>query len=138
MPRREHARVIGSVLVLGLAPVIRAAGIHDTRQVLDARMHHLRFGAQREWDEFPERAEGAEWSWHFTSKANAAEQSLRLRQRDVKDVWQVRLNGQLLGSLVQDENEMVLYYALPPGALRDGANELKIAHAAASASNPPS
>jgi hypothetical protein len=48
----------------------------------------------------------------------------------VKQVWKVRLNGRDLGALVQDENEIVSFFAVPAGALRAGANELRVTCAA--------
>jgi hypothetical protein len=71
-------------------------------RVLDGKLHHLRSGAQREWADFPELAEGRELTVVFDAKRNAAEQTLRLRQQDVKLTWQVSLNGRRLGKLVQD------------------------------------
>ena len=95
--------------------------------VIDGDMHHIRSGTEREWETFPETAEGRKLVVHFDASQNPAEQTLRLRQRDVKQVWRVRLNGRELAPLTQDENEIVAYLAVPPGALRDGDNELTVA-----------
>jgi hypothetical protein len=95
-------------------------------RVLDEGMHHLRSGDAREWDEFPQRAEGRELVLKFASSPNAAEQALRLRQRDVKQVWRVRLNEKDLGTLVQDESAIVHYLAIPAQTLREGDNELRV------------
>ncbi|HSG70712.1 MAG TPA: hypothetical protein VLA12_09880, partial [Planctomycetaceae bacterium] len=53
-------------------------------QVLDARLHHLRAVAPREWSEFPETPETGHFELHFESSRNETEQTLRLRQQDVK------------------------------------------------------
>src|SRR4051794_38092953 len=105
---------------LGATAGVRAEGI-------DGRMHHLRSGAEREWEEFDEKAEGAERVVHFQSRAGAAERTLRLRQRDVKQAWQVSVNGHKIGTLEQDENEIVRYLAVRSEIPRDGDNELRIA-----------
>lgn len=93
---------------------------------IDPLMHHLRSGTQREWEEFATDAESAELVVSFKAGANPSEHTLRLRQRDVKQPWQVLLNGRKLGALVADENEIVGYWAIPPGTLRDGDNELRV------------
>src|SRR4051812_14275125 len=95
--------------------------------VIAAGMHHLRCGREREWDSFPERAETEQLVLRFNGSKNDAERTLRLRQRDVKQVWRVRLNDRDLGPLVQDENEIVAYVSVPAGTLRDGDNDLRIA-----------
>jgi hypothetical protein len=103
---------------------IQAASAKE--QVLDARLHHLRQGEQREWSDFPEKAEGPSLLVRFQAEANATEQTLRLRQQDVKQTWKVLLNGQERGRLLPDENDQVIYLALPPGALVAGENTLRI------------
>lgn len=45
-----------AALVIALA--INTAFCTAKEQVLDARMHNLRSGDEREWAEFPEEAEG--------------------------------------------------------------------------------
>ena len=67
-------------------------------------------------------------AWIAAAK-NATEQTLRLRQQDVKQAWHVSLNGQRLGPLVLDENDTVIYFAVPAGRLLDGNNLLKIEQA---------
>jgi hypothetical protein len=94
--------------------------------VVDAKMHHLRSGELPEWDEFPQQAEGKELVIKFNAAKNEAEQTLRFRQRDVKQAWTIRLNDKKLGTLAADEKDTTIYLALPAGAIRDGENELKI------------
>jgi hypothetical protein len=95
--------------------------------VLDGNLHHLRIEGPREWDEFPETPEAARLERSFTAQSNKTPQTLRLRQQDVKQPWRVTLNETPLGALPNDENDMVIYFAVPPGALRDGENILRIA-----------
>lgn len=95
-------------------------------RVLDEDLHHLRIEAPREWSEFAESAEGDHLEIHFQARQNASEQALRLRQQDVKQTWQVALNGKELGRLISDEDDMVVYIPVPVGALQSGDNVLRI------------
>jgi hypothetical protein len=98
----------------------------SSAQVLDAKLHHLRSGSEMEWDEFADTPEATELVLKFNATKNTTEQSLRLRQRDVKQAWNIRLNDKKLAMLLQDEKDTVLYLKLLQGALRDGENQLKI------------
>ncbi len=95
-------------------------------RVLSARLHHLRSGNAREWGDFPEEAEAAELRLSFDAQANQLEQTLRLRHRDVRQTWKLRLNDTELGKLPLDENDMVTFCAVPPNALQDGRNTLTL------------
>lgn len=72
------------------------------------------------------RPDAAELVVRFNAAANAGEHTLRMRQRDVKQTWRVRLNGATLGTLVPDENEIVAAWAVPPRTLKEGENELRV------------
>lgn len=111
--------LVSSVLVW--TPVVQAG-----ERALDDRLHHLRQGEQREWSDFPVQAEGPSLDIRFRAEANAAEQTLRLRQQDVRQTWKVILNGKERGRLLPDENDMVIYLPLPPAALVTGENTLRI------------
>jgi hypothetical protein len=89
-------------------------------------MHRLRLGTTREWDEFPEAAESDFLEVTFDLDAADRERSLVLRQRDVKQLWNVVLNDRVLRQLVQDENDLTLGVALPVDALVKGTNRLRI------------
>ncbi len=103
----------------------RAATIAEER-VIDGRMHHLRSGEQREWSEFPAESEGGTLRVAFSAEANAAAVTLRLRQRDVKQSWRLRLNDRDLGLLPNDENPMTTFWEIPPATLRKGENMLVV------------
>ena len=94
--------------------------------VLDARMHHLRAGDKQEWADFPAKAEGPSLTLRFRAAKNAGEQTLRLRQQDVKQTWKVLLNGKELGRLLTDENDTELVLPIPAGRLADGENTLVV------------
>ncbi|MEO1994245.1 MAG: CehA/McbA family metallohydrolase [Planctomycetaceae bacterium] len=89
-------------------------------------MHHLRQSGMREWSEFGEQPEAATLSLTFQARARAKESTLSLRQQDVKQVWSVTLNGRALGRLPRDENDMLIYLAIPAGMLRDGENQIGV------------
>src|SRR5262245_54665382 len=71
--------LISLVMVIG---VLRSAPAAE--RVLTPKLHHLRSGAVREWADFPEQADAADVRLSFAAKANPAQQTLRLRHRDVK------------------------------------------------------
>ncbi len=96
------------------------------QQVLDSKLHHLRSGEQREWDEFPQQAQGNELVLHFDWKKNDSMHTLRLRQRDVKQPWAIRLNDKEIGVLSTDEQDRVILIEILPEKFREGQNELKI------------
>ena len=112
--------------VVFVVALLSPASVAAAPLVIDARLHHLRAGTQREWSDFPAEAEGASLTVKFRAKPNAAEQSLRLRQQDVKQTWKVSLNGKELGRLVADENDTEIALPVPMGRLADGENALVI------------
>jgi hypothetical protein len=94
--------------------------------ILDAKLHHLRPGTDREWADFPAEAEGPALTFRFRASPNATEQTLCLRQQDVKQPWRVVLNGKELGRLQLDENDTVIFLPIPAGRLIDGENTLRV------------
>ena len=94
--------------------------------VITNRLHHLRFGPDREWSDFPERAEASELTIPFRTKANQKARTLRVRHQDLKQPWRVALNGREIAQLPLDESDMFTYWDVPAGTLNDGANEMRI------------
>lgn len=119
--RRFIPLIFKSILLLFLAVNTKAQS-HG----LDSAMHLLRTGAQAEWDEFNGQDFSKELTIKFASLQNAEEQTLQLRQYEVKQSWQVVLNGKKLGMLMTDINDMVLYFSIPPKALISGQNTLQV------------
>jgi hypothetical protein len=109
-----------------LALLFSADSAAAQQRVIDSKLHHLRAGAQREWSDFPEQAEGPSLTVRFQAERNATEWTLRLRQQDVKETWRVLLNGKELGRLTIDENDQVVYHPVPPDWLIAGENTLSI------------
>ena len=62
-------RLVVLAASLSVAAALPAAPAADL--VLTGRMHHLRLGVAREWDEFPEQAEAAALVLAFDASANA-------------------------------------------------------------------
>ncbi|HEV3003510.1 MAG TPA: CehA/McbA family metallohydrolase [Pirellulales bacterium] len=115
-----------AVLLIALG-VVEPACADET--VVDARLHHLRAGDLREWTEFPEQAEGNRLHWAFQVELGRAPKTLRLRHRDVKQLWKLTLNDHEIGPLPQDENDTVSFWPLPDN-LPEGPNTLAIVAAA--------
>ncbi|HEX6984611.1 MAG TPA: CehA/McbA family metallohydrolase [Planctomycetaceae bacterium] len=114
-------RLLSLAVLLSFAAPVRAES-----RVLDPALRHLRIDGMREWEAFPESPESARLDLTFSAERNATEQTLRLRQQDVKQTWRVRLNDREIGRLTQDENDMVVYLPIPPGTLVAGENRLRI------------
>ncbi len=124
MPRCFHWKGWPTTLLLLLAAVPQLRG---QIRVLDATRYHLGTAGFPEWQEFAgKKPHGLTLKLAFEAQRNETEQTLLIRQRDVKQGWQVTLNGRRLGSLVAQETPLVHALAVPPGALLDGTNTLGI------------
>jgi hypothetical protein len=110
-------------LVLLIAPRIEAG----TLQVLDPNPYHLGIAGDPEWREFVGKTpHGPEFTLEFTAKANSLEHTLFIWQDLVKLDWPVELNGRKIGQLLNMEEPLIHALPIPPGALRDGLNTLRI------------
>lgn len=114
-----------SILLLIVLAIFFVGSGYGQTQVLDNSRHHLRNGEKREWSEFSVQAE-RELDLRFSSHENLSNQTLSLRQYDVKQNWRVRINDHDLGILVSDEKDIIAYFSIPPGTLREGENALQI------------
>jgi hypothetical protein len=108
----------------------------ESAQTIDDTLHHLRQGGAREWSEFPVEPDANAMALSFASETNEEPWTLALRQQDVKERWEVLLNGLKLGTLAADENDMVQYFEVPRAALHDGENRLEIRHVPNKRSKP--
>jgi hypothetical protein len=112
-----------------IALVLLVAGSQDVRSqvVIDAHRHHLGTAGRPQWQEFAgSEPEGRGLELRFEGRANPAEVTLLIRQRDVKLEWDVRLNDRRIGRLHPMEAAIVYALAVPAGTLRDGQNRLII------------
>ena len=115
----------GSILLEPPSPAFSAEPV-VAPQVLVEKLLHLRIAGPREWNDFPEQPESSHLELKFKAKKIEAESALFLRQQDVKQSWRLLLNGEKLGALVADENDMVIAVGIPAGRLQDGENLLRI------------
>jgi hypothetical protein len=97
-------------------------------RVIDPARYHLGLAGMPEWEEFQgSTPHGPRLELTFQAEPNARENTLLIRQRNVKTVWNVTLNGQRLGSLESLTQPLVRALAIPPGLLKPGDNRLQIA-----------
>ena len=108
-----------------VALALAAAG--PERRLLDPARRHLGTAGQPEWEEFAAAPPASRrLDLRFVAEANANEQTLLIRQRDVRLRWGVEVNGRSLGALEPIEYPLVAAFALRAGTLRDGENVLSI------------
>lgn len=94
---------------------------------LEPRMRHLRSTGEVEWDEFKNvPLDGPRLDYTFTSEQNTNDWTLFLRQRDVKVVWWVQLNGKTITNLFLSEDDLVHAVTIPARAITNGANKISI------------
>lgn len=117
------ARALAAALLVG--PAVLPA--QSAAVVIDDRFHHLRSGQTREWASFPAEAEGSALTVPFEASAAGGAHTLRLRHRGLKQAWRVLINGREIARLPPDENDMLTYWSLPAGLVRQGPNALQVA-----------
>jgi hypothetical protein len=94
-------------------------------RIIDDKLYYLGTPGDPEWEEYAGKTPyGRRLDVKFTARANTNENTLFVRQRDVKLDWGVELNGQKLGKLFLSEQDLIQALTLPAGALRDGENIL--------------
>lgn len=96
-------------------------------QVLTERSWHLGNDPTPDWTEAPEEPEGVALELTFEAEAPAGESVLALRQRSVDGIWHVELGGERVATLERHPELVTRYVVLPPGAVVDGTNSLRIA-----------
>jgi hypothetical protein len=105
---------------LSMAQPVRA-------QSLLVRPVHLGTTGQPEWERFRKSPPtGDSLTLSFEARPNDDEQSLLIRQDDVKQDWRVEINGTRIGALVRMEADLVHVLPVPAGTLRAGANTLRV------------
>src|SRR6266487_2180579 len=96
-------------------------------RVLDDKLYYLGSAGDPEWSEYENKApHGRRLDLKFNAQANTNENTLFLRQRDVKLDWAVELNGRKLGKLFLSEQDLIQSLAVPAGAQHDGENTLSV------------
>lgn len=87
---------------------------------------HLRNAEPREWAEFPEIADARELSHIFSVTDPTRPLTLQLNQYNVKQAWDILVNGTAVGQLHRNENPITALFSIQTDALRQGQNELLI------------
>lgn len=124
MTRGSRSR---SRLALAVVSVSLAAHQAAAQVVLDPALHFLGSQAKPEWTDLAHGPrEGPGLTVRFDGRANSGDQTLFVRQHDVRQNWDVRLNGKVLGRLSTAESDLVHALAVPAGTLHDGANVLEV------------
>src|SRR5258706_7655132 len=108
-----------------LSCILSSVIAYSQTRVINKHVYHLRTGDIAEWKDFKGTPQKT-LALNFIATQNRVEQTLGVRQEDVKQKWTVLLNGSVLGTLQQDENNMSTYFPIPPGILKNGKNELLI------------
>ena len=94
--------------------------------VLDEALYHLRVGDTAEWSDYATTPHGPSYEQTFESESNDVPWTLQWRQQDVKTRWSVCLNGEVIGALLEDEQDQLHWLEIPTGAIRAGENRLAI------------
>src|SRR2546425_6964004 len=119
----RFTRWLAALYLLG-APALLVA---QPLRVIDDKLYYLGAPDDPEWEEFAGRTpHGRRLDVKFIWRANTSENTLFLRQRDVKLDWSVELNGRKLGKLFLSEQDLIQSLAVPAGALHDGENTLSV------------
>ena len=94
--------------------------------VISDKMIHLRQAGPREWSTFAKTPDAKSLNVEFEVADLADEFTLKLRQRDIKQSWRIQMNGKKVGDLHRDENDMIVYFPLAKGMIKQGKNVLTI------------
>lgn len=113
------------ILALVVLPCSHACSEH---LLLDG-LRHVRIEGPREWTEFSDSPDEEYIDVKFESSKNKSEATLVVQQQDVKQRWNVAINGKQIGRLRVNENDMLVYFPVPASLLRQGENALRIEQA---------
>ncbi len=119
-------RAVKNCIILLLTLFSKNPHAFAQKRMLDKSMHHLRNGKEVEWKDFSKLPVESHLIIHFKAKKNSTDYTISLTQFDVKQIWRIILNNQIIDSLVVDGNKMKTYYSIPSGLMVDGDNEFKI------------
>ena len=110
-------KIFNLAILILLWQAVLVAETLDAAQILDAALHHVRNGTGPEWSEFDGPPESTSYQLKFEGNAADSEQTLRIAQHDVKQLWSIELNGKKLGRL---HREIFKYQTTPLGERRTG------------------
>lgn len=122
---KNHALKLKALLFTHLILLASSAPAAAIKPLVSETIHLG--GSKPEWSIFAGRnPQGQELRVKFEGAANEGEQTLFIRQDDVKQDWVVMLNGRKLGELFLAEADLVHTLPVPAKTLKDGENELQI------------
>ena len=123
-PNPIRRTIAACTLIAAQATVLKVTAVELT---VTEDLHHLRSTDEREWTEFPEKAEGRRLDLSFVRPESESKHfALFVRHRDVKHRWRIDLNGKKLAELPRDENHMVSSFELGSDRLVEGENRLSV------------
>ncbi len=114
-----------TLLLMALMP----AFLNAETLTLDESFHHVRNKKKREWNSFAELPESVSIEHTFSLKTPEKWKFLTFRQAETKQAWEVNLNGQKIGQLARDHNDMEQVLEIPTGILQASDNILEISTA---------
>ncbi|QDV25210.1 CehA/McbA family metallohydrolase [Aureliella helgolandensis] len=117
------------IFFFAVALVVVSCSSAHSEQLLVEGLRHLRIEGPREWTEFPNAPDDHSINVQFESSVNEREVTLVVQQQDVKQRWNVAINGKQLGRLRVNENDMLVYFPVPANLLRASENALQIEQA---------
>lgn len=126
MRNRKYLNALTLATLLAVVVPLVSRPCHAQEITLTSKMHHLRNLPEREWANFPAKAESEALELKFALREPRADWTLQFRQEDIKQDWRVKLNGKEIGKLHRDEIDMRVSLAIAPGVLRQGDNVLRI------------
>lgn len=124
---------VGKLSIGTFAALIFAAGqvpvqarAQDGQHVIFEEIVHLRQTPEREWSTFSVTQDGAVLDVTFFVEDADRFGSLRWFQEDVRQRWNVHLNGKQIAVLADDEAAITRLVPLPEGVLQEGENRLVV------------
>lgn len=113
-------------LIAGLVSVFTIMlSFEDAHSQVIEPMRHIRNVPEREWSSFPVQADSA-LQLLISTNPSPNGYTLEVTHADVKQQWSVSINGTRIGDLIQDEQLLTEYIAVPASALKHSINELRI------------
>ena len=121
----RHLHLVLAVLsLLSVLPGQRTA--QGKPLTIDPRLHHLGDTKLPAWEDVPAEPEGLAIDTVFRAQRNRREHVLAVMQQDVDSVWPIKINGTQVAVLRRGKRRQLVHYVVPPGTLKNGANQLLI------------